>query len=419
MFHDRHPTVPATLHVVAWHWGQVGAGAKFSLALLGELARIPGMRLDVSYAEGSEFAIGSGLPDTVGTHPVRTFRGDKRRLAGRLAAGLALLRLPWIARALSSALGPSPDSLALCTFQSIWDAGATGFLRRRVGRFVLVLHDAKFHPGDGYPFRSHVLRRQVEAADGLIVLSEHIGREAQALYGFPADRIWTVPHGAFDFGLPSHPRRLPQNRPVRLLFLGRILAYKGLALLVEACGLLQARGLRVDLDIVGHGDISGLADALKGLTGLTVTNRWVDEGEIGDALARCDLVVLPYVEASQSGVAAAAMTAGLPIVATPVGGLTEQVEHGRTGLVADAVSAEALARSIRRLCGDAGLYAACSSAALERASGEMGWGRIAGLVDGILRQVAGRPRRRAETEASPCAIDGLPEAGPSQGGAPR
>jgi glycosyltransferase involved in cell wall biosynthesis len=56
-----------------------------------------------------------------------------------------------------------------------------------------------------------------------------------------------------------------------------------------------------------------------------VENRWVPEGEIGALIAWADILVLPYKEASQSGVAPAAMAAGRYVVSTRVGGLVEQL----------------------------------------------------------------------------------------------
>jgi glycosyltransferase involved in cell wall biosynthesis len=58
---------------------------------------------------------------------------------------------------------------------------------------------------------------------------------------------------------------------------------------------------------------------------VTVENRWVPEDDVGDILAWADAVVLPYREASQSGVAAAALAAGRWVVATRVGGIAEQL----------------------------------------------------------------------------------------------
>jgi glycosyltransferase involved in cell wall biosynthesis len=66
-------------------------------------------------------------------------------------------------------------------------------------------------------------------------------------------------------------------------------------------------------------------------------------------------VVLPYVDASQSGVVPLAYTASKPVVATTVGGLPEIVEHGQTGLLVPPRDTAALAGAIVRLLQDAGL----------------------------------------------------------------
>lgn len=287
--------------------------------------------------------------------------------------------------------------MVVCAFQSIWDVAAIQALRRFSGRFVLVLHDASFHPGDDYPFRSRILAYEVAAADGLIVLSEHVAREAAVRYGFPRDRMWIVPHGSFSFGhTQSSPRRHPRHRAVNILFLGRILDYKGLGLLIEAYRLLRSRQIAVTLHIAGEGNMAPYAGALAGLVGVEVDNRWLDEIEIANCLARADIVVLPYVEASQSGVAAAAMTEALPVVVTPVGGLAEQVTHEKTGLVAGAVEAEALVAAIERLVADSVLYERCSKGALRHAQNELSWTAIAKTVFAAVENIANRPPRSAK-----------------------
>ena len=387
---------PADLEVLLWHWGKVGAGAKFTHELIRALMRVDGVRARLCAAEGSDLGLVKETDPSIDTTLVRTFRGRRDTPAGRLSAALGLLGLPRLASTFRKALESRPDTVALCTFQSIWDAAVIPILRRRKGRFVLVMHDAMLHPGDSYPFRASVMEAQVRAADALIVLSDHVGRMARDVHGFPADRIWTVPHGAFSFGAePAEGRKFPAGRPARLLFLGRIVAYKGLPVLVEAYRTLRERGLAVELDVVGQGDMGESAAALAALPGVSVANRWASDAEIGGALSRADVVALSYVEASQSGVAAAAMTAGLPIVATPVGGLVEQVDHGRTGLVAEGITPEAFADAVETLLRNPALYERCSDGALRRAREELGWDPIARTVAGVLREVAARPRRGA------------------------
>ena len=383
------------LGLFLWHWGKEGAGAKFSAELARGLTGVPGTTVSASAATDSDLMVALNGMSDLPVRPVRTFSGDKRTLGGKLAAGFALAGLPRIGFDFASAIRDFEPDVALCSFQSIWDAAALPVLRRARTRFILVLHDAEPHPGDRYLFRNAVLRREVSAADGLIVLSEHVAREATRLHGFPADRIGVVPHGAFSFdGTRTMPRSFPVGRPFRLLFFGRIVAYKGLSLLLDAVKVLAAQDVAIELSVVGSGDLSPYRAQMDGMPGLTVRNDWVDDAVIAAALDEADAVVLPYVEASQSGVAAAAFAAGLPVVATPVGGLVEQVADRETGLVAKAVDPLSLAASIRELASGPALYEACSNNALCHANTVLGWGAIAHKVRDFAAETAHRPRLR-------------------------
>jgi len=77
-----------------------------------------------------------------------------------------------------------------------------------------------------------------------------------------------------------------------------------------------------------------------------VENRWVPEAELADLLAWSDALVLPYREASQSGVAAAALAAGRPVIATRVGGLREQLSGAPQAVLCEPEAAS-LSRAIR------------------------------------------------------------------------
>jgi hypothetical protein len=90
--------------------------------------------------------------------------------------------------------------------------------------------------------------------------------------------------------------------------------------------------------------------------GAEIVNRWLTEAEIGALLPTFHAVVLSHIEASQSGVAAAAFGAGLPVIATPVGGIIEQVEDQVTGVIAARADATALTEAAKRLLLDVSLY---------------------------------------------------------------
>ena len=76
---------------------------------------------------------------------------------------------------------------------------------------------------------------------------------------------------------------------------------------------------------MGNGPESAALTDLRDLPGVKVENRWVPEDEINPLLNWADIVVLPYREASQSGIAPTALATGRRVIATRVGGLSEQL----------------------------------------------------------------------------------------------
>jgi glycosyltransferase involved in cell wall biosynthesis len=131
--------------------------------------------------------------------------------------------------------------------------------------------------------------------------------------------------------------------------------YKGLSLFVEMVELLRTAGLDIRCGVFGEGSLGAMSARLEGIKA-EVINRWLDEDEIATILGRHDVLVASHIEASQSGVVAAALGAGLPVVATHVGGLSEQIVDGITGVIAQDISAKALADAVQRLFFTPGLY---------------------------------------------------------------
>ncbi|MEM4847079.1 MAG: glycosyltransferase family 4 protein, partial [Thermosphaera sp.] len=80
-----------------------------------------------------------------------------------------------------------------------------------------------------------------------------------------------------------------------------------------------------------------------------VYNEYISDEKRAELFRRASIVVLPYVEASQSGVIPLAYTFEKPVIATTVGGLPEMVEHGRTGYLVPPRNERALADAIVHL----------------------------------------------------------------------
>jgi glycosyltransferase involved in cell wall biosynthesis len=242
----------------------------------------------------------------------------------------------------------------------VWTPLIAPLISRHGFRYLTVIHDARPHPGDPTSLLNGWSMRDASSADAVVTLSRAVADALAEARTVPRERLVPLFHPDLQFA--TQPASAGQSTvevggPFRVLFFGRILAYKGLPALVEAIELLRAEGLPVELGVFGDGHLGPLRTRLAAI-GAEVENRWIADGEVAGILARHHAVALAHYECSQSGVAAAALGAGLPLVAPRVGGLTEQVKDGDTGVLAAGCDGPSLAAAIRRLVTDRGLYGA-------------------------------------------------------------
>ncbi len=302
------------MRVLVWQWGRKGAGPRYAAELAAALATVPGTSAALSLSTGAEILSGPNPPDCA--LPFPTYSGRPSFLA-RLP--MIPFQLPGLTRRLRAL---RPD-VAICAMPAALDLVMATALRRAGIPFYVIVHDADTHPGDDVPFQMWLQHALIRRAAGLLALTAHVADRVRALGLVGSRKLLMTSHPPFAFGpMPPPPRA--HGGKLRLLSFGRLLPYKGLDLLGDAMRSLGARP-DIELRVVGKGPASAELDALAKLPGVTVENRWVPEAELGDLLAWSDALVLSHKEASQSGVAAAAIAARRYVVSTRVGGLAEQL----------------------------------------------------------------------------------------------
>jgi glycosyltransferase involved in cell wall biosynthesis len=198
------------------------------------------------------------------------------------------------------------------------DAILYRILKLRGEKSVFFIHDSIPHPGELWP-RKKSIDWRLRKADGLVFLSKFVRRQAEEKLSKKNSVVLAHPPFKSLTKLSEKPEpinNLAKSLPT-MLFIGRIRQYKGIIQLVTFRELIKDK---FNLVIAGEGNLpSGLED-------FKIYNYWLSESEMSRFLAHADVVIFPYVEASQSGVIPAAKQLNKVIIVSRIDGLLEQVE---------------------------------------------------------------------------------------------
>ncbi len=327
------------MKVLVWQWGRHGAGPLVAAAMARALSEVPGVEVVLSLSTKAELL---GLPDAPHNDlPVRTY-------TSRLGFIGRLMGTPWMVPGLSRDIQAAGIDVALCAMPAPLDFAMAASLRRAGVPYAVVVHDAQLHPGDSYPMQIALQRNLLSGARLVFALSTHVAGQLRRNGLRPGQQLLQSSLPPFVFGPTPPPVRAHGGR-LRLLSFGRLMPYKGLDLLAAAMVRLGGSA-EIELRVVGAGPDSPDLVLLQSLDHVTVENRWVPEAELNDLLGWADALILTHREASQSGVAAAALAARRWVLATRVGGLAEQLRDQPNAILCDPEAAS-IAAAIAQLPG--------------------------------------------------------------------
>jgi glycogen(starch) synthase len=313
-----------------------------------------------------------------------------------------------------------------CVYAPVWDVEGLAFLLDR--RFPLVtslqttLHfylnsnpalrgDKQFMADFTRPMLA-LEHRLITESDGIHAISEAIAHDIEDAYRvvLRPPRVAVVPLALDDWTgeLAEDPPTLPAGN-LRIVFVGRLEARKGIDVLLAAAAAVLPRHPHVQLDIVGN-------DTIPGPDGTTYRARFeatmadakprvTFHGEVGEAALRgfyraCDLFVAPSRYESFGLILVEAMMYGKPVIACRAGGMPEVVEDGATGLLAEPGEVASLERCLERLIGDAALRKRLGEAGRQRYEARFTPRRMARDMAAFMTEIG---RRNSETSVSAAA----------------
>jgi glycosyltransferase involved in cell wall biosynthesis len=194
-------------------------------------------------------------------------------------------------------------------------------------------------------------------SDYFFVLSAEVERSLLSFVSKPRYTVSPLPlYDMFGALLPKQKARdvLGISAKKVMLYFGYIRPYKGLAVLIDAMKKLESLGdAEIELLIVGefYEDETVYRDRVKTLgleRRIRFVSGYVPSGDVASYFSAADVVVLPYLSATQSAIAQIAFHFNKPMIATNVGGLAEVVVDAKTGFLVPPNDPAVLADAVMR-----------------------------------------------------------------------
>jgi len=252
------------------------------------------------------------------------------------------------------------------------------YLKRRYP-IVTTVHDVVPHIGDtkSRKIPSFISRLSMKYAHEIIVHGEKLKKEMIEKSNISASNIHVIPRG-----VNSIYRRFIKDNVEEedhlILFFGRIWEYKGLRYLIEAEPLITGKVPTAKIIIAGRGEnFRKYAKLMVHKEKFIIHNQIIPNQMVAELFQRASVVVLPYIEASQSGIVPLAYAFKKPVVVTNVGSIPEVVDNGKTGYVVSPKDPERLAEAITDLLKDKRKRRKMGENGYKKSEDELSWDNIA------------------------------------------
>jgi D-inositol-3-phosphate glycosyltransferase len=341
-----------------------GSDKPYALGLASALAA-QGVRIDF---------VGSNELDCPQVHALRdlrflNLRGDQSEHVGfARKVGRILAYYGRLLRFAATANTPILHILWNNKFELLDRTALMAYYRLAGKRIVLTAHNVNTAARDGRDtwINNRSLRIQYRLAHHVFVHTERMKRELVSEFGVPEHKASVIPFG-MNNTIPTSAMTAAEARRSfglgpderTLLFFGQIAPYKGLEYLVDAVALLARRGDEVRL-LIGGKIKRGNADywakiqqaiEAQGIGHLVIQRiQFIPDEEVEPYFKAADAVVIPYLNVFQSGVPFLAFSFGVPVIATDVGSLRDDITED-TGLLCRSRDPEDLAHTIVKFFG--------------------------------------------------------------------
>ncbi|MDF2943018.1 MAG: hypothetical protein K0S01_1876 [Herbinix sp.] len=232
----------------------------------------------------------------------------------------------------------------ICTMPHPWATSVMKIVSSN--KLLSVCHDPSPHSGENQ-YSVQMSRWHYKSMDKLIVLTEAFRGLASQNFKIPIDDVYFMPHGKMSTykkkQILDGSNWYKQNN-INFLFFGKIEKYKGLNILAIAYKIVSSKIKNVTLTIAGNGTFNEYLKEFSSLQNVRIVNKYIPDNEVGKYFDGPNIItVLPYLDATQSGIIPIAMEYESPIITSNLASLKAQLNNGKIGYYFQSGSSRELA----------------------------------------------------------------------------
>jgi len=266
------------------------------------------------------------------------------------------------------------------------------FLRFILKKWPLVItsHDLHLHLGEENLISGYLLKLLIHDSDHIFVHGINLKKELLRSGTF-GEKITVIPHGDYSFFVNYSDNKWEEEEVI--LFFGRILAYKGLNYLLDAMEVVQKQ-YPIKLVIAGDGDMSPYSLKIAQLNPdlIEIHNHFISDNDVPKFFQKAKIIVLPYIDASQTGIIPIAYAFKKSVIASSVGAIPEVVENGKTGILVHPKDCIELSTAIIDLINDENKRKTIAENGYLKMKNELSWNKIATTTVKIYQKVIAQRR---------------------------
>jgi alpha-maltose-1-phosphate synthase len=271
----------------------------------------------------------------------------------------------------------NPDVIHLQSFQP-WFLLILPWLKLKEHHVVATFHDVRTHQGERDVSLLTIIPYSLVTKYFEMIFVHGRKLKQQLMEFYPANKICIIPIGEHNVAPLKKCAMDLKEETNTVLFFGRILQYKGLEYLIQAEPLITKEIPGTKIIIAGRGEhFEKYQQLMVNKENFEVHNHFIGCKQAAELFEKCSLVVLPYVDGSQSGVVPVAYAFKKPVVVTKVGSIPEIVDNGKTGYIVRARDEVALAEAVITLLKDDALRREMGDNGYQKLKSDLSWGKIA------------------------------------------